>query len=62
MPLAKIYIFSNHVTAFLVEADGSTCELSLLQSTALHHLIYRTGLEDQETFEPHKCCSQWNNL
>lgn len=45
MSLAKIYIFSNGVTAFLVEAESSACELSLLQNSALHHLVYRHGLK-----------------
>lgn len=49
MSLAKIYIFSNGVTAFLEEADSSACELSLLQNTALHHLVYRQGLKTKNT-------------
>lgn len=49
MSLAKIYIFSNGVTAFLKEADSSACELSLLQNTALHHLVYRQGLKTRNT-------------
>lgn len=46
--LAKIYIFSNGVTAFLVESDGSACELSLLQNTVVHLLVYRQGLKTRK--------------
>lgn len=48
MPLAKIYTFSNGVAAFLVEADSSACELSLLQNPVLHHLVYRQGLKTRK--------------
>lgn len=46
--LAKIYTFSNGVAAFLVQADSSACELSLLQNPVLYHLVYRQNLESRK--------------